>query len=48
MKFKHKNVLVYGMSSSGEWATKLLLKNKKRVKIILKWRSYFGIFNNIY
>ena len=28
MKFKNKNVLVYGMSSSGEWATKLLLKKK--------------------
>lgn len=31
MKFKHKNVLVYGMSSSGEWATKLLLKKKTSV-----------------
>ena len=31
MKFKHKNFLVYGMSSSGEWATKLLLKKKASV-----------------
>ena len=26
IKFRNKNVLVYGMSSSGEWATKLLIK----------------------
>ena len=26
MKYKNKNVLVYGMSVSGEWVTKLLLK----------------------
>lgn len=31
MKFKHKNVLVYGMSSSGEWASKLLLRLKANV-----------------
>lgn len=31
MKFKHKNVLVYGLSVSGEWASKLLLKEKANV-----------------
>ncbi len=31
MKFKHKNVLVYGMSISGEWVSKLLLKLKANV-----------------
>jgi len=31
MKFKHKNVLVYGMSVSGEWAAKLLIKQKANV-----------------
>lgn len=31
MKFKYKNVLVYGMSSSGEWAAKLLRKLKANV-----------------
>lgn len=31
MKFKNKNVLVYGMSISGEWASKLLLKLKANV-----------------
>ena len=31
MKLKHKNVLVYGMSSSGEWASKLLLRLKANV-----------------
>lgn len=31
MKFKHKNVLVYGMSSSGEWACQLLNKLKANV-----------------
>ncbi len=31
MNFKNKNVLVYGMSSSGEWASKLLLKKKAKV-----------------
>lgn len=33
MKFKNKNVLVYGYSVSGEWATKLLLKLKAKVFI---------------
>ncbi len=31
MKFKNKNVLVYGLSVSGEWASKLLLKLKANV-----------------
>ena len=31
MKFKYKNVLVYGMSVSGEWAAKLLKKLKAHV-----------------
>ena len=31
MKFKHKNVLVYGMSVSGEWVSKLLRKLKANV-----------------
>ena len=31
MKYKHKNVLVYGMSVSGEWASKLLRKLKANV-----------------
>lgn len=31
MKFKQKNVLVYGLSVSGEWACKLLIKNKANV-----------------
>lgn len=31
MKFKNKNVLVYGFSISGEWASKLLLKHKANV-----------------
>ena len=31
MDFKHKNVLVYGLSTSGEWASKLLLKLKANV-----------------
>ena len=31
MIYKHKNVLVYGMSSSGEWASKLLRKLKANV-----------------
>ncbi len=31
MKLKNKNVLVYGMSSSGEWVSKLLLKYKANV-----------------
>lgn len=31
MKFKYKNVLVYGMSISGEWVSKLLLKLKANV-----------------
>ncbi len=31
MNFKNKNVLVYGLSSSGEWAAKLLLKLKASV-----------------
>ncbi len=31
MKFKHKNVLVYGMSISGEWVAKLLKKFKANV-----------------
>ena len=31
MNLKNKNVLVYGMSLSGEWATKLLLKLKANV-----------------
>lgn len=31
MKYKNKNVLVYGMSSSGEWASKLLRKLKANV-----------------
>lgn len=31
MKFKNKNILVYGMSISGEWATKLLLKLRANV-----------------
>ncbi len=31
MKVKNKNVLVYGMSSSGEWVSKLLLKLKANV-----------------
>ena len=31
MKFKHKNVLVYGLSVSGEWVAKLLKKKKANV-----------------
>ncbi len=31
MKLKNKNILVYGMSISGEWVTKLLLKKKATV-----------------
>lgn len=31
MIFKQKNVLVYGLSASGEWASKLLLKKKANV-----------------
>lgn len=31
MNYKNKNVLVYGMSASGEWASKLLLKLKANV-----------------
>ena len=31
MKFKHKNVLVYGLSISGESVAKLLLKQKANV-----------------
>ncbi len=31
MKFKNKNVLVYGLSSSGEWAAKLLRRCKANV-----------------
>ena len=31
MNFKHKNVLVYGLSVSGEWVSKLLLKLKANV-----------------
>ncbi len=31
MSFKYKNVLVYGMSLSGEWVAKLLVKNKANV-----------------
>lgn len=31
MNFKNKNVLVYGLSSSGEWAAKLLIKQKASV-----------------
>ena len=31
MKFKEKNVLVYGLSLSGEWSAKLLLKKKANV-----------------
>ena len=31
MNFKHKNVLVYGTSVSGEWASKLLIKLKANV-----------------
>ncbi len=31
MKLKHKNFLVYGLSVSGEWASKLLRKNKANV-----------------
>ena len=31
MKFKHKNVLVYGVSVSGEWVAKLLKKLKANV-----------------
>ena len=31
MNFKHKNVLVYGMSVSGEWCAKLLLKKMANV-----------------
>ena len=31
MKFKHKNVLVYGMSISGEWVAKLLKKKGANV-----------------
>ncbi len=31
MKFKDKNILVYGFSISGEWASKLLLKLKANV-----------------
>ncbi len=31
MNYKHKNVLVYGMSMSGEWVAKLLKKNKANV-----------------
>ena len=31
MNFKNKNVLVYGLSSSGEWVSRLLLKQKANV-----------------
>ncbi len=31
MKFKQKNVLVYGMSTSGEWVSRLLLKLRANV-----------------
>lgn len=31
MNFKHKNVLVYGLSISGEWVSRLLLKLKANV-----------------
>ncbi len=31
MRFKHKNVLVYGLSVSGEWVAKLLKKKKANV-----------------
>jgi len=31
MNFKHKNVLVYGLSVSGEWVSKLLVKLKANV-----------------
>lgn len=31
MKLKHKNILVYGLSISGEWVSKLLLKKKANV-----------------
>ena len=31
MNFKHKNVLVYGLNISGEWAAKLLIKQKANV-----------------
>ena len=31
MNFKHKNMLVYGLNISGEWAAKLLIKQKANV-----------------
>lgn len=33
MKIKHKNVLVYGMSESGKWVSKLLIKKKANVHL---------------
>lgn len=50
MNIKNKNVLVYGLSSSGEWATKLLLKLKANVFLYddnldkLKTRSFKNCF----
>ncbi|MCQ2556343.1 MAG: hypothetical protein MJ149_03330, partial [Clostridia bacterium] len=31
MNFKYKNILVYGLSVSGEWASRLLVKLKANV-----------------
>lgn len=50
MNIKNKNVLVYGLSSSGEWATKLLLKLKANVFLYddnldkLKTKSFKNCF----
>ena len=50
MNIKNKNVLVYGLSSSGEWATKLLLKLKANIFLYddnldkLKTRSFKNCF----
>ncbi len=49
-RFKEKNVLVYGLSSSGEWVSKLLLKEKANVflfdddKEVLKNKKIKGCY----
>ena len=49
MKFRDKNVLVYGLSVSGEWVSKLLLKKKYNVFLyddnyeVLKAKKIKGI-----
>ncbi len=50
MKLKNKNVLVYGMSQSGEWAVKLLNKHKANVFVydddssIFKTKNFVNCF----